>query len=67
RNQVDTQTAQTSGMRKNELLLGSSEPAPVARPARHVAKRRASRPKMVAEDRQTIEVIKGLNKSEMAF
>lgn len=71
RNQVDTQTAQTSGMRKNELLLGSSEPAaPVdaSRPARHTVKRRAPRPTVAAEDsRQTIEVIKGLNKSELAF
>ena len=69
RNQVDTQNAQTTGMRKNELLEGSEEPeAPVASPVpvRHVVKRRATRP--AADDRrQTIEVIKGLNKSETAF
>ncbi|MDA8128471.1 MAG: Flp pilus assembly protein CpaB [Betaproteobacteria bacterium] len=69
RNQVDTQAAQTTGMRKNELLEGSDEPAaPAASPVqvRHVVKRRATKP--AADDRrQTIEVIKGLNKSETAF
>src|SRR5512139_1257287 len=71
RNQVDTQTAQTSGMRKNELLHGISEPVQVAaaRPARTVAKRSLPRAKVVAErdPGQTVEVIKGLNRSDMAF
>lgn len=70
RNQVDTENAQTSGIRKNELLLGSSDPEPVvaARPVRIAVKRRPSRPKVVAENSgQTVEVIKGLNRSNVEF
>src|SRR5512139_155842 len=70
RNQVDTESAQTSGIRKRELLLGSSEPAPVvaARPVRTAAKRSSPRPRVVAENNgQTVEVIKGLNRSNVEF
>ena len=70
RNQVDTEDAQTAGIRKYELLHGISEPAPVvaSAPVRTVVKRKP-RPKVVAErdPGQTVEVIKGLNRSEMAF
>jgi pilus assembly protein CpaB len=71
RNQVDTENAQTNGIRKDELLHGISEPVQVAaaRPARTVAKRSSPRAKVVAErdPGQTVEVIKGLNRSDMAF
>jgi pilus assembly protein CpaB len=69
RNQVDTEDVQTSGIRKNELLYGISEPVVAARPVRTAAKRSAPRPKVVAERNpgETVEVIKGLNRSEMAF
>lgn len=71
RNQVDTEDAQTAGIRKYELLHGISEPAPVvaSAPVRTVVKRSRPRPKVVAErdPGQTVEVIKGLNRSEMAF
>jgi pilus assembly protein CpaB len=70
RNQVDTEDVQTAGIRKQELLHGISEPAPVAAaPVRTVVRRSAPRPKVVAErdPGQTVEVIKGLNRSEMTF
>lgn len=71
RNQVDTENAQTNGIRKDELLHGISEPLQVAaaRPARTLAKRSSPRAKVVAErdPGQTVEVIKGLNRSDMAF
>jgi pilus assembly protein CpaB len=70
RNQVDAENAQTSGIRKYELLLGSSDAEPVvaAHPVRTVVKRRPSRPKVVAENNgQTVEVIKGLNRSNVEF
>src|SRR5512139_1905355 len=70
RNQVDAENAQTSGIRKNELLHGSSDPQPVvaAHPVRTAVKRRPSRPRVVAENNgQTVEVIKGLNRSNVEF
>jgi pilus assembly protein CpaB len=69
RNQVDTEDVQTSGIRKKELLHGISEPVVTARPVRTAVRRSAPRPKVVAETDpgQTVEVIKGLNRSEMAF
>ena len=70
RNQVDKEDAQTSGIHKPELLLGSSEPEPVvaAHAVRKAVKRRPSRPKVVAENNgQTVEVIKGLNRSNVEF
>lgn len=70
RNQVDTEDVQTAGIRKQELLHGISEPAPVAAvPARTVVRRSAPRPNVVAErdPGQTVEVIKGLSRSEMTF
>jgi pilus assembly protein CpaB len=69
RNQVDAEDVQTSGIRKQELLHGISEPAPAARPVRTAVKRSAPKPKAAVErsDGQTVEVIKGLNRSEMAF
>lgn len=70
RNQVDKEDAQTSGIHKPELLLGSREPDPVvaAHPVRTAVKRRPSRPKVVAENNgQTVEVIKGLNRSNVEF
>jgi pilus assembly protein CpaB len=69
RNQVDSENIQTSGIRKKELLHGISEPVVAARPVRTAVRRSAPRPKVVAETApgQTVEVIKGLNRSEMAF
>jgi pilus assembly protein CpaB len=72
RNQVDTENIQTSGIRKQELLHGVSEPVVAARPVRTAVRRSAPRPtvsKVVAErdPGQTVEVIKGLNRSEMTF
>lgn len=69
RNQVDTEDVQTAGIRKQELLHGISEPVVTARPVRTAVRRSAPRPKVVAErdPGQTVEVIKGLNRSEMTF
>lgn len=70
RNQVDTENVQTAGIRKQELLHGISEPAPVAAaPVRATVRRSPHRPKVTAQKDpgQTVEVIKGLNRSEMAF
>lgn len=69
RNQVDTEDVQTAGIRKQELLHGISKPVVTARPVRTVVRRSAPRPKVVAERDlgQTVEVIKGLNRSEMTF
>lgn len=70
RNQVDTEDSQTAGIRKQELLHGISGPAPAARPVvRTAAKRSAPKPKVAVERNggQTVEVIKGLNRSEMTF
>lgn len=68
RNQVDTEAIQTSGIRKKELLEGISEPAPPPRVVRTAVRRSAPRPSAPAENnRQTVEVIKGLSKSEQAF
>jgi pilus assembly protein CpaB len=71
RNQVDTENIQTSGIRKRELLMGSSDPSPVvaARPIRTAVKRSPPRPRVVAErdPGETVEVIKGLSRSETTF
>jgi pilus assembly protein CpaB len=69
RNQVDTEDIQTAGMRKRELLHGISEPVVVARPIRTAAKRSSPRPRVVAErdPGETVEVIKGLSRSETTF
>lgn len=69
RNQVDTEDAQTAGIRKQELLHGVSEPAPVvaARPVVRVAKRSTPRPRAVVESSESVEVIKGLSRSETTF
>jgi pilus assembly protein CpaB len=72
RNQVDKGEIPTVGMRKNELLQNGGAPvAPVAKasPARTVVKKRAVRPQAPAEKEggQTVEIIKGLSKSEAAF
>ena len=69
RNQVDKGEVPTVGMRKNELLQNGGVPVAKASPVRTVVKKRAVRPKAPAEKEggQTVEIIKGLSKSEAAF
>ena len=69
RNQVDKGEVPTVGMRKNELLQNGGVPVAKASPVRTVVKKRAVRQKAPAEKEggQTVEIIKGLSKSEAAF
>lgn len=70
RNQVDKEDVRTGGMRKNELL-GDSPVAPTVKAGktRTVVKKVVVKQKAVSEkdDGHTVEVIKGLNKSEVVF
>jgi pilus assembly protein CpaB len=73
RNQVDKGEVPTVGMRKNELLQNGGVPvaqvAKASRP-RTVVKKRAVRPQAPPAEKeggQTVEIIKGLSKSEAAF
>lgn len=69
RNQIDKDGTQTTGMRKSDLL-GLDEPAyvpPVAAPKPRPVYRSAPRPAQPAKkaaDRETVEVIRGVQKSD---
>ncbi len=75
RNQIDKEDTRTAGIRKRELL-GEPAPAPKAAPARaaQAPRKPAQRPPQVvvkvtppAGENMRIEVIKGLNRSEVEF
>jgi pilus assembly protein CpaB len=72
RNQVDKEDVRTAGIRKNQLLQNGFEPVALAAKARQprtAVKKSVVRPKPPVEQEsgQTVEVIKGLNKSQMQF